>query len=58
MAHKADSNTGTSSGQTFLDLTVPNSSFPDPGPRNLSDSTWARRYQQFLEATTPQQRFS
>jgi hypothetical protein len=58
MPHTGDSNKGTSSGHTFSDIAVPNANAVDPGARNLQDPTWVQRHQQYLEATTPQQKFS
>ena len=49
---------GNQCGYPLLDLVQPTPALPDPGPRNLADPTWPQRYQQFLESTTVQQKFS
>jgi hypothetical protein len=39
------------SGHTQVCLVQPAVALPDPGPRNLNDPSWPRRYQQFIEST-------
>jgi hypothetical protein len=58
MAHSGDSNKGTSSGHTFVDIVIPNAAAVNPGGRNLQDPQWVRRNQEYLEGTTPQPKYS
>jgi len=45
-------------GHTQMDLVQPAQALPDPGPRKDDGPTWPARYQQFLESTKVQQKFS
>jgi hypothetical protein len=58
MGHTGDSNKGGSGGHTFSDLVVPNAAAVDPGARPANDPNWVRKHQDYVEATTPQQKYS
>ena len=55
---KDQNQAGVASGHTQMTLVKPAVALPDPGPRNLSDPTWPRRYQQYLESIQISEKFS